>query len=163
LPQGLKSIGSGAFTASKIKSLTIPNTVETIESSAFAFDENARALDSLIFESGGTADLEIMDSAFEFANITTVELPYRTKQLGREFGYGSFFQNDLLKTVHIKRPSSDTITEAFRDPFAIFDATTLNFVPNPNITIFVPDSDSVIAYQSANYFSAYKDQIKSAI
>ena len=106
LPEGLVTIGASAFYKAGFGekkstgeivtgSLTIPSTVQSIGSSAFAFSEY---LGEVIFENGETVVLTIGNSAFAHCtNLEKVLLPNRLHTLD----FGIFSYSMKLNTLYI--------------------------------------------------------------
>lgn len=112
LPVGIKEIGAYAFQKTGIKSITIPNTVETVGYGAFY---NCSSLKTVTFAPDGIAELKILDengdygiiSGGAFAKYTytfycctaleTITLPHRIKNIGA----GMFQGCSNLKSVNI--------------------------------------------------------------
>ena len=88
LPETLKYIGVLAFANSGLTSLTVPDSVDIIDSSAFR-DTNIATLDL------GNGIAEIYESAFANTPVTSVTLPDSLKWLGS----GAFYHCTQLKAV----------------------------------------------------------------
>lgn len=90
LPEGLKTIGNDAFQSSGLQAVTIPNTVDSIEESAFSDCKN---LTQITIPQGVT---EISPACFwGCENLTLIMLPDSIKKIG----YSAFYRCNKLETV----------------------------------------------------------------
>ena len=80
LPVGMSEIPDRCFANTKLKSITIVNTVKVIGESAF----NSCALEEIIFESGCTLE-EIGNEAFRYVRIARFVIPASVKRVGDNF------------------------------------------------------------------------------
>lgn len=83
LPQGLETIGNSAFLKNKMSTLTIPNSVSTVEASAFSY---AYQLSTVVFESGNLNLKELGDNAFSYDNnakLSEIVLPDHLERIGK--------------------------------------------------------------------------------
>lgn len=121
IPEGVKTIGMSAFSGCRLTSLTLPSTLQTINSNAFygslqqftsvtiprnvvfiddAFEYNSK-LTEVIFEEGSV--LQKLDGTFErCSKITSITLPNGITNIGR----GTFNACSSLTTISIP----DTVT-----------------------------------------------------
>ena len=90
LPEGLKTIGIGAFENSGLQAVTIPNTVDSIEESAF---NGCKNLTQITIPQGVT---EISPACFwGCENLTLIMLPGSIKKIGDS----AFYRCNKLETV----------------------------------------------------------------
>ena len=90
LPEGLKTIGSYAFAASGLQTITIPNTVDSIGIKAFSY---CKSLTEIVIPKGVT---QIPEWCFdECDNLTSIVLPGSIEVIG----VNAFFECYKLETV----------------------------------------------------------------
>lgn len=142
LPKGMTKVAASSFTtsntsstsqfkASKITSITIPNTVTLVDSKAFAA---CKDLTTVIFEEGGTADLILGTANSTTANgpfngcsaLASVNLPERLTKIGA----GTFYSTALTE---ITIPS--TVVEIWNGAFqSVSDLATVNLAEGSQLT-----------------------------
>ena len=128
IPEGVTTIGSSAFWSSDLTSIQLPKTLKEIESGAFAYSE----LKEIILP----PSLEIIGStAFSSTDLTEIRLPSSLKSIG-----GNAFTSCPLKKVY-----TYTIL-----PLAISDGTFSNAA---NAELYLPETSSENYYFAAGWNS----------
>lgn len=132
-PAGTKYIDAQAFrSVAQLKNITIGNSVERIEESAFRYS----LLESVTFEETSKVNF-IGHHAFNDTKLTNVTLPAALKTLGA----AAFYNIQTLQEVHVQDGSQLTQIggSAFRN--------------NPNLTTFKFDGSSVASYIGVQAFA----------
>lgn len=132
-PAGTKYIDAQAFrSVNKLKNITIGNSVERIEESAFRYS----SLESVTFEETSKVNF-IGHHAFNETKLTNVTLPASLQTLDA----AAFYNVRPLQEVHVQDGSQLTTIQgaAFSD--------------NPNLTTFKFDGSSVVAYIGVQTFA----------
>lgn len=161
----LTTIPSNAFNNFKGTSIILPNSVETISEAAFAncinlvefiVPNQVTSIGSNAFLNGVNLEnitlssslLTIGNYAFDSCSkLTTITIPASVLSIG---DYAFQRCSDLVELI-IERNQSLGITTA---------GTNILQSSNANVTIYVPDIDSVAAYQAASNWSTYSSKIE---
>jgi len=102
----LTTIGSGAFTGTRISSIVFPSRLENVPSSLFA---NVSTLTSVEFEGGGQYNEYIGWNAFTNTSIANIQIPVNIERI-----YGNAFRSiPTLTTVHIPASATSIAYGAF--------------------------------------------------
>ena len=127
--EGVKIIRGKSFTNNKIERLELPSSIEKIHGAVTggAFYDNQ--ITQLIWASGGTADAEIVDNAFQKNALTKVTLPSNLTNIGA----GAFADNNLTTVSFLgNRPGG--IGDSVGDPRLKGDLSNASFLNNPELS-----------------------------
>jgi hypothetical protein len=139
----LNSIGANAFQNTSLPSITIPNTVKSIGTSAFS---SAKSLTTVTFAQG--SQLEIIGNyAFWWTKLTSIEIPASVKSIG---DYA--FQNATSLTTVTFAPGSQ-LTSIGANAFQ--GATSLKSIPIPALVTSIGSN----AFQDSGLKTAVFDSV----
>ena len=138
LPNSLITMGSGFFSCTSLKSITLSNSLTTIGSGGFQL---CSGLESIIFPDTLTS---IGFEAFMYTSLVNVVVPASLTSIS-----GGVFQNCTdLESITFLSTTPPTMTGANA------------FVNTNDCPIYVP-ADSVNAYKTANRWFSYADRIQA--
>lgn len=125
LSSSLKTIGYKAFyNCYNLTSITIPKSVKKIGTSAFT---NA-ALESVVFEQGGTENLTINSAAFAYTKITTIELVSRITNVGNRV----FYSCSKLTDIYVENNQDEWVKKYFDNQTFQYVTQTLDLSDSKN-------------------------------
>ncbi|MBE0700878.1 MAG: leucine-rich repeat domain-containing protein, partial [Acholeplasmataceae bacterium] len=166
VPNTVTVIGEDAFSSSfQLISITLGNSVTSIESHAFFYCANLTFMDIpnhvtsvALYAFRDCIGLESVSigsglntiSSYLFnrcTSLSTITLPYNILSIG----YGAFYDCLDLQTVYMTRSSMDGITTG-----ALFMFTNTS----SQLKIYVPDAPSVTVYKESSFWMSYASKIE---
>lgn len=145
----VETINSTMFSASGITSIEIPSSVKTLASGAFA---NSKSLEFITFEAGSRLET-IGGTAFMLTAITEITIPASVTSIANY----AFMRCLNLTTVTLERSVvlHGGITEYYSPSSGSIFGVGQYAAPIANI--YVSDTESLAAYQTANVWSDHAD------
>lgn len=138
IPDGVKTIGQGAFTGSALVSISIPSSVTSIERNAF---QNCNVLTGITIPDSVTSIG--LGAFYGCISLTNINIPDSVTSIDR----GAFMYCMYLDDITITAIAPPTLGAG------VFDSTN-------NCPIYVP-AESVNAYKAASGWSDYASRIQA--
>ena len=127
--EGVKIIRGSSFTNNKIERLELPSSIEKISGAVTGGAFYNNQITQLIWASGGTADADIVDNAFQKNALTKVTLPSNLTNIGA----GAFADNNLTTVSFLgNRPGGDG--DRIGDPQLRGALSNASFLNNPELS-----------------------------
>jgi hypothetical protein len=144
IPNSVQTIGSRAFAGNNLQTITIPNSVQTIGNTSFSHNQ-------LHTVTMGNSVITIGNSSFSHNQLQTVTIPNSVITIGNS----SFSHNNLqtvtmgnsVQTIGFNAFSKNQLTEVII-PNSVQKIGTFSFADNKLQTIIIPNSVQTIDYQA---------------
>ncbi|MBQ8286820.1 MAG: leucine-rich repeat domain-containing protein [Thermoguttaceae bacterium] len=147
VPDGVEKIASNAFEGSRVRSLSFPKTLKTIEAFAFHRCEN---ISELILPEGFT---ELASAAFfSLPSLRSLSLPSTLSTIPD----GAFNDCDALERVVVPQDAKPVEAAAFgRSPQIAFAPRPASRQFDADDVIFTPDGKTLVSYPRAKKATRY--------